>query len=304
MPEVTEAADSEREAVRGAVDAGGRRLEYEWIGPGPEAAPTLVFLHDGLGCVDTWRDFPAALAAATGCGALLYSRAGYGGSETLPGPWPVSFMHDEALAALPELLAALAVRDGFLVGHSDGGSIALIYAAAHPAAQAGGSGPGASGASEGPGDGLRHDPGSRSGAGPGWLRGLALEAPHVFVEPVCLESIGKLPALYRQTDLWRRMVRYHGANAEGCFESWVEVWLRPEFRAWSIADALPWVRCPVLAIQGDQDGYGTLAQLRALAAGCGGEAETLVLPGCGHTPHRQRRDATLAAMTAFVRRLL
>jgi pimeloyl-ACP methyl ester carboxylesterase len=275
MAEMTQPEIAERGAVRGTVEAGGKRLEYEWLGPGPAAAPTLVFLHDGQGCVDTWRDFPAALAAATGCGALVYSRAGYGGSEGLPGPWPVSFMHDEALAALPQVVAALGVRDGFLVGHSDGASISLIYAAA-----------------------------AAAGAVGGWLRGMALEAPHVFVEPVCLESIAKLPALYRQPDLWRRMVRHHGANAQGCFESWVEVWLRPEFRSWSIEDLLPRVRCPVLAIQGDQDPYGTLDQLRAVAAGCAGPTETLVVPSCGHTPHRQQRDATLAAMSGFLRRLL
>src|SRR5579864_7873664 len=129
MAEMTPAETAECGAVRGTVAAGGKRLEYEWLGPGPAAAPTLVFLHDGQGCVDTWRDFPVALAAATGCGALVYSRAGYGGSEALPGPWPVSFMHDEAQAALPEVVAALGVRDGFLVGHSDGASISLIYAA-------------------------------------------------------------------------------------------------------------------------------------------------------------------------------
>src|ERR1700688_4563283 len=263
MAEMTQPEIAERGAVRGTVAAGGKRLEYEWLGPGPAAAPTLVFLHDGQGCVDTWRDFPAALAAATGCGALVYSRAGYGGSEALPGAWALRFM-----------------RDGCLVGHSDGASISLIYAAT-AAASAG-----------------------AAGATGGWLRGMALEAPHVFVEPVCLESIAKLPALYRQPDLWRRMVRVHGANAQACSESWVEVWLRPEFRSWNIEDLLPRVRCPVLAIQGDQDPYGTLDQLRAVAAGCGGPAETLVLPGCGHTPHHQQREAALAAMSGFLRPLL
>lgn len=293
---MTEQADTERiasGAVRETVAAAGRRLEIEWIGPRPAAAPTLVFLHDGQGCVDTWRDFPAALAVATGCGALVYSRAGYGGSEPSPGPWPVSFMHDEATGALPEVIAALGVRDGFLVGHSDGASIALIYAALAAAG-----GPGGSADRGAPGG-----PGSLRGPG-NWLRGMVLEAPHVFVEPVCLESIAKLPALYRQPDLWRRMVRSHGGNAQGCAESWVDVWLRPDFREWSIEDLLPRVRCPVLAIQGEQDPYGTLDQLRAVAAGCAGPTETLVLAGCGHTPHRQQRAATLAAMTAFLRRLL
>ncbi|MBV8200364.1 MAG: alpha/beta hydrolase [Acidobacteria bacterium] len=287
---MTQSDVAARGAVRGTVAAGGRRLEVEWIGPGPAEAPTLVFLHDGQGCVDTWRDFPAALAAATGCGALVYSRAGYGGSEAAPGPWPVSFMHDEARAALPEVIAALGVRDGFLIGHSDGASISLIYAAGGGDAEAAAGGAEAS-------TGARCEPAA-------WLRGLVLEAPHVFVEPVCLESIAKLPGLYRQPELWRRMVRYHGANAASCSERWVEVWLRPEFRSWSIAALLPRIRLPVVAIQGERDPYGTLDQLRAVAAGCGGPVETLVLPGCGHTPHRQQREATLQAMSGFLRRLV
>jgi pimeloyl-ACP methyl ester carboxylesterase len=286
---------AESQGVRSTVTAGGRSLEVEWIGPPPEAAPTLVFLHDGLGCVDTWRDVPAALAAATGCGALVYSRAGYGGSEALPGPWPLSFMHDEARLALPELLAAAGVRDCFLIGHSDGGSIALIYAAAAAGAEPGAPGGSAAGGSAA---------GAASHGAAPRLLGMALEAPHVFVEPVGVESIAKLPGLYRQPELWRRMVRNHGANAQGCFESWVEVWMRPEFLAWTIAELLPAVRCPVLVMQGEQDGYGTLAQLRAVESGCGGPTEALVLPRCGHTPHRQQREATLAAIAGFVHRLL
>jgi pimeloyl-ACP methyl ester carboxylesterase len=273
---------------RGEVIAGGRRLEYVWHGPGPGEAPTLVFLHDGLGCVSTWRDVPAALAAATGCGALVYSRAGYGGSQAAPpaapgapSEWPVRFMHDEAAVVLPRVLAELGVRDGFLVGHSDGASIALLYASA--AEEMG-----------------------------GWLRGLVLEAPHVFVEPVCVESIARLAATYGQGeggregggDLARRMARHHGTNADGCFAGWSGVWLRPEFRAWNIEAALPAVRCPVLAVQGADDEYGTLAQLWAVAAGCGGPVETLAVPDCGHTPHHQQRAATLAAMTDFIRRRL
>jgi pimeloyl-ACP methyl ester carboxylesterase len=265
-----------RDSPRRLATVGGRRLEYEWLGPGPEAAPTLIFLHDGLGCVETWRDFPAALAAEVGCGALVYSRAGYGGSDPAPGPWPLDFMHHEALTVLPGLLAALGVRDGFLVGHSDGASIALLYAGL------------AAGA---------------AGAG-GWLRGLALEAPHLFVEPISIESIAKVPAIYRQAGLAQSMERYHGANAADCLTNWVEVWLRPEFRSWNIEAALPTVRCPVLVLQGEDDAYGTLAQIRALEAGCRGTVETRVLARCGHTPHRQQRAATLAAMTAFLRRWL
>ena len=281
-----------RTASRGVAAVGGRRLEYEWIGPGAEAAPTLVFLHDGLGCVETWRDFPAALAAAVGCGALVYSRAGYGGSDPAPGPWPLDFMHREALEVLPRLLAALGVRDGFLVGHSDGASIALLYAGRALGAA------GAAGAAGVPAGGGQAAPPQ------GWLRGLALEAPHVFVETISVESIAKVPAIYSQAGLAQRMESCHGANAAGCLASWVEVWLRPEFRLWNIEAALPGVRCPVLVLQGEDDAYGTLAQIRAVEAGCGGPVETRILSHCGHTPHRQQRAATLAAMTSFLRRWL
>lgn len=307
-----------RPATRPSVDAAGRRIEYEWIGPGPEEAPTLVFLHDGLGCVGTWRDFPAVLAAATGCGALIYSRTGYGGSQARPGPWPKRFMHDEALAVLPAVLAALGVRDGFLVGHSDGGSISLIYAASlggapdsrHLGRRSGRRQatqptqplhlvkPSQAARSLQPAEPL-HPLQTRQ-----WLRGMVLEAPHVYVESKSLESIAKLPGLYRHTDLWPRMVRYHGANAENCFDSWVDAWLRPEFLSWSIVDLLPSVRCPVLDIQGDEDAFGTPAQLEAIATGCAGPTEIVVLPGCGHTPHHQQREATLAAMTRFLHPLL
>ncbi len=307
----------------GKVQVGDDRLELDWIGPAPGAAPTLVFLHDGLGSAGTWRDVPAALAAATGCGALVYSRAGYGGSTPRPAPWPVRFMHDEATVTLPRLLAALDVRDGFLVGHSDGASIALIYAADRGTrAAAAGPGPG-----PGPNSGPAGGGGRAGAAAQPWewrLRGVILEAPHVFVEPVCVDSIAAMAHGYRRGDLAQRMARRHGANADACFAAWVEVWLRPEFRAWTIEALLPWVSCPVLAMQGEQDEYGTLAQLAAVAARCGivavgaaggagassGAApaavapETLVLPGCGHTPHHQQRDAALAAMVRFVERWL
>jgi pimeloyl-ACP methyl ester carboxylesterase len=299
----------------GKVQVGADRLELDWIGPAPGAAPTLVFLHDGLGSAGTWRDVPAALAAATGCGALVYSRAGYGGSTPRPGPWPVRFMHDEATVTLPRLLAALDVRDGFLVGHSDGASIALIYAADRGARAAAALGPGPG---PGPGPGLSPNPGPAGGgdragaAAQPWewrLRGVILEAPHVFVEPVCVDSIVAMAHGYRRGDLAQRMARRHGANADACFAAWVEVWLRPEFRAWTIEALLPWVSCPVLAMQGEQDEYGTLAQLAAVAARCGTAAaaaapETLVLPDCGHTPHHQQREAALAAMVRFVERWL
>ncbi len=276
------------------VQVGDDRLEVHWIGPAPDEAPTLVFLHDGLGSASTWRDVPAALAAATGCGALVYSRSGYGGSTPRPGPWPVRFMHDEALIALPRLLAALAVRDGFLVGHSDGASISLIHAALLHSSHASAA--------------TASVPAATAGAASWRLRGMVLEAPHVFVEAVCLDSIRAMAQGYHTGDLARRMARHHGANAGACFAAWVEVWLRPEFRAWSIEALLARVRCPILVVQGEQDEYGTLAQLRAVASGCAADPaaaappETLVLADCGHTPHHQQRAAVLAATTRFVER--
>jgi pimeloyl-ACP methyl ester carboxylesterase len=248
--------------------AGGHRLEYEWHGPAPEAAPTLVFLHEGLGCVALWRDFPARLAEATGLGALVYSRAGYGGSDPVPVPRPLRFMHDEALLVLPEALEAMRVRDAILVGHSDGGSIALIHAGGVPGPR---------------------------------VRALILEAPHVFVEDLSVRSIALAADSYRQGDLRARLERHHGANVDVAFWGWNRAWLDPGFRSWNIEEYLSGVHCPVLAIQGEDDEYGTLAQIGAIEAGCGGPVRRLVLPDCGHSPHRAQSDATLLAMADFVR---
>jgi pimeloyl-ACP methyl ester carboxylesterase len=251
--------------------AGGRRLEYEWRGAGPDAAPTLVFLHEGLGCVTMWRDFPARLAEATGLRALVYSRAGYGGSDPVPLPRPLRFMHDEALVVLPQVLAATGIREAILVGHSDGGSIALIHAGGAPASA---------------------------------VLALILEAPHVFVEDLSVRSIAQAAASYQQGDLRRGLARHHGDNVEVAFWGWSRAWLDPGFRSWNIEEYLPGVRCPVLVIQGQDDEYGTLAQIDAIEAGCGGPVHRLMLADCGHSPHRQQPEVTLAVMADFVRDLL
>jgi len=248
--------------------AAGRRLEHEWHGPGPDSAPALVFLHEGLGSVSMWRDFPARLAQATGCGALVYSRAGHGRSDPVPLPRPLRFMHDEALVVLPEVLDAAGVRDAVLVGHSDGGSIALIHA---------------------------------GGPAGGRVRALVLEAPHVFCEELSVRSIAAAAEKYRQGDLRRALERHHGPNVDVAFWGWNRAWLDPAFRDWNIEEYLPGVRVPVLVIQGGRDEYGTLKQLDAIQAGCRGPVERLVLADCGHSPHRDQPDLTLAAMTAFVR---
>ena len=251
----------------------GVRLEARWIGPPPENAPTLVFLHEGLGSVSLWKDFPDRLAGETGCGALVYSRAGYGKSDPVPLPRPVRFMHDEA-ETLSKVLAQAGVRDSILIGHSDGASIALIHA------------------------------GSHSGGRPAGLRGLILEAPHVFTEPHGLASIAKMTEVYRTTDLRERLARHHGANVDIAFRGWNDVWLDPEFRAWNIEEFLPSIAAPILILQGEDDEYGTWRQVEAIQRRSGGPVEALALAGCGHSPHRERPQRTLEAMAAFVRGLL
>ncbi len=255
----------------GFLHAAGFRLEFAWHGPPPGEAPTLVFLHEGLGCVSLWRDFPARLAEATGCGALVYSRAGYGRSDPVELPRPVSFMHHEGLRVLPEVLDAAGVRDAVLVGHSDGASIAVVHAG--------------------------------SGAA-GRVRALVLEAPHVFVEDVSVASIARAGEAYREADLRAKLGRHHGDNVDCAFRGWNEVWLHPEFRAWNLEAYLPAISVPVLVVQGEADEYGTLAQVEAVRAGVRGPVETLVLPGVGHSPHRDRPDETLAAMAGFIRERL
>ncbi len=247
----------------------GVRLETARYGEPAAGRPTLVFLHEGLGSVSLWRDFPRRVAAATGCPALAYSRRGYGRSDPVALPRPLSFMHDEARVVLPALLAAAGIEDAILIGHSDGASIAIIYA-------------GENGAK---------------------LRGLVLEAPHVFVEQVCVDSIAKVRASYRTSGLRERLARHHGANVDCAFYGWADSWLDPAFRGWNLEEFLSGIRVPTLAIQGEDDEYGTLAQLERVCAQVAGPAERLVLQKCGHAPHRDQREATLAAIAGFVRRL-
>lgn len=249
------------------VNAAGRSLCYEWI-EGRDS-PTLVFLHEGLGSIRQWRDFPARVAQATGCRALVYDRYGYGRSEVLEeARRTVRFMHDDALLFLPELRKNLEIGDAILVGHSDGASIALIHAGAGYAA-----------------------------------RGVAVMAPHVFIEPVCLSSIAEAAKAFETTDLPARLGRYH-RDAKKTFYGWAGVWSEENFRRWDIRrDYLPNIRCPVLAIQGEEDEGGTMAQLDETAAHVGGPCELLKLAECGHTPFRDQPEATLAAVTRFIERL-
>lgn len=248
----------------------GVRLECRWIGPAPDEAPTIVFLHEGLGSVSTWRDFPDALAAATGCGALVYSRAGYGRSDPVDLPRPVRFMHDEA-RVLAQVVEAAGIREHVLLGHSDGASIALIAAG--------------------------------SATVPG-LRALVLEAPHTFAEPCGLESIASIADVYRTTSLRERLARHHGDNVDVAFWGWNRVWLDPDFRAWNIEDVLPGITVPTLVLQGEDDEYGSWKHVEYIQRLSSGPVETLLLPRCGHAPHAEQRETALDAMTRFIRRIL
>jgi pimeloyl-ACP methyl ester carboxylesterase len=249
------------------LTAGGHRLEYERIG-GARDAPVLILLHEGLGSIALWRDFPAKLAQATGCPAVVYSRWGYGRSDALAGPRNVDYMHREALDTLPELRAQLGLDDAILVGHSDGASIALIHA----------------------------------GSGRWPVRAIVLEAPHVFVEDVSITSIAAARTAYETTELRQRLARYH-ADVDSAFRGWNDIWLDAAFRAWNIEEYLAGARCPVLAIQGADDEYGTLQQLDAIGRGVAGPFERLVLPECRHSPHRDQENAVLAAISRFIARL-
>lgn len=268
----TESGDAgARTEEAGFLAVDGTWLECLRIPARTDAAPTLVFLHEGLGSVSAWRGFPARLAAAAGYGALVFSRAGYGRSDGRPGPWPVEFMHREAVEALPAVLREAGVRDAVLFGHSDGASIALLAAG--------------------------------SGAVPG-VRALVLEAPHVFVEDVTVASIARLADALRATpELAARFARHHGENTEALLAAWTEVWLRPAFRRWDITASLPGVTVPTLVVQGEDDEYGTLAQVEAVRRGVRGPVETRVLPACGHSPHRDRPEEVVGAVVEFLGRV-
>lgn len=252
------------------VDVGGARVEVRVIEP-PHDAPSalrtqLVFLHEGLGSISLWRDFPDLVAAQTGLRTIVYSRRGYGGSDPIALPRPVSFMHDEAKGDLPRVLDAVGAReDVILVGHSDGASIALLYASSRPKG----------------------------------LRGVVAMAPHVFVEDVSIASITRARATYEETDLRARLEKHHGKNVDVAFRGWNDVWLSPAFRSWNIEEAVGSIEVPILVIQGREDEYGTLAQVEAIRARSD-KAQALILERCGHSPHRDRKERTLEAIASFV----
>ena len=256
-------------ADSGHLRAGPVSLEYRMIGPRPDAAPTIVMLHEGLGSVTTWGDFPQKVAERSGAGVFVYSRAGYGRSSTTPLPRPLDYMQREAIKMLPKLLDAIGFKRGILLGHSDGATIAAWYA----------------------GSVQDHR-----------VRGLVLIAPHFFMEESNLEAIRNTVATYETTDLRARLARHH-ADVDAAFRGWSGAWLNPGFACFDTTDALAYIRVPILVVQGAADPYGTLAQVGVVEQECYCPVETVVLEGVGHAPHREKPDETLAAIVAFTDRI-
>jgi pimeloyl-ACP methyl ester carboxylesterase len=258
------------EGGEGEVFADGKRLEAVAYGPPPGSAPTIVMLHEGLGCVALWRGFPARLAAETGWGVFAYSRAGYGGSDPVDLPRSLDYMRREARVSLPQVLAAIDFQDGILLGHSDGASIAAIYAGEHL-------------------DDER-------------LRGLVLMAPHLFTEETGLASIAQARLAYETGSLRAKLAKYH-AHVDVAFGGWSDAWLDPGFMAWNIEDAIGRWRVPALLIQGADDQYGTLEQIRAIEARSTTPVTSLILDFCRHSPQTDQPGATLEAIVGFCARI-
>jgi len=256
--------------VPGHLDIDGIRLEYQRIDGSAPGLPTLVLLHEGLGCVGMWKDFPAQLAQTTGHSVFAYSRHGYGRSDSRPPPWSTRYMHDEALEMLPRVLAAAGLEEVILVGHSDGASIALIYAGGveRPLASA-----------------------------------IVLMAPHVFVEGISIDSIGAAACAYAGTNLRDKLKRYHGDNVDAAFWGWNKAWLHPDFARWNIEEYLPRIEVPTLLIQGADDQYGTRKQLDAIERRTRGSVTTRVLADCRHSPHIDQPGQTLSEIADFLERL-
>jgi pimeloyl-ACP methyl ester carboxylesterase len=254
----------------GTLRIGTSDIEYRLIGPQPNDAPTIVMLHEGLGSSDVWGDFPKELQAATGAGVFLYSRAGYGASSPVALPRPLDFMEREALDVLPQLLKAIGFRRGLLLGHSDGASIAAIYA---------------------------------GGIQDHRVRGVILMAPHFITEDFGLESIRKTKQDFETGELRSKLARWH-KDVDHTFNGWVDVWLNPAFRSWNISEYLAYVRVPTAIIQGADDQYGTNQQIEIAEEECYCPVDVTILPKVRHSPHRDAPEATLRTVADFANRLL
>jgi pimeloyl-ACP methyl ester carboxylesterase len=245
-------------------------LEYRMIGPQPEAAPTLVMLHEGLGSAGLWGDFPDRLQAVTGFGVFAFSRAGYGASTPAKLPRGLDYMHVEALEILPKLLDRIDFRRGLLVGHSDGASIAAIYA---------------------------------GGTGDHRVRGVVMIAPHFVVEDVSVASIAAIKTVYETGGLRAKLERWHG-DVDNAFYGWNGAWLDVRFRDWDISEYLAYIRVPVAILQGVDDEYGTIRQVEIAREECYCPVDVTMIAGAGHSPHREAPEATLNAISEFARSIL
>src|ERR1700761_8743176 len=257
-------------ASSGFLTIDNANLEYRLLGPAPADAPTLVLLHEGLGSASLWGDFPERLQAATGLGVFAYSRAGYGASSPVTLPRPLDYMQREALDVLPKLLDAIGFQRGLLVGHSDGASIAAIYA---------------------------------GGVQDHRLCGIVLMAPHFVVEDVSVNSIAEIKTAYETTNLRDKLSRWH-TNVDNAFYGWNGAWLDPKFRAWDISDYLAYVRIPIAIIQGADDQYGTLRQIEIAREECYCPVDVTILAATGHSPHREAAEATLNAIAELAAAVL
>ncbi len=248
----------------------GRRIEYLRLPSSHprEGAPAMVFLHEGLGSLSMWRDFPQQLADACGCEAIVFSRYGYGRSDPLTEKRTPGYMHHEALTCLPQFLNLLNVEQPILFGHSDGGSIALIHA----------------GAAQRP------------------VTAAVVMAPHVMVEDIAIDGIKRTRQVYLDTDLKQRLAKYH-QDPDSAFWGWNDIWLDPEFRAWNIEEFLAPIACPVLAIQGEDDEYATMDQIERIGRQCR-DVELVRLADCRHSPHKDQPQQVIAAVAEFVARVL
>jgi pimeloyl-ACP methyl ester carboxylesterase len=254
---------------RALVKIGDIELETTFQAPTNQVAPVIVFLHEGLGSLSIWRDFPSRLARATGCGALVYSRYGYGRSTVCVSGFAPDYMHREALETLPALLDHFEIEKPILYGHSDGASISLVHAG-----------------------GARRS-----------VRGLIVEAPHVFVEPESLVGLDMALDAFQNQGLRESLARHH-RNANQTFSNWHAVWGSQAFRDWNLEGFLPAIQVPVLLVQGAEDAYGSLDQLDAIERGVTGRCERKVLNACGHSPHREMTDQVLDTATAFIQGLI
>jgi pimeloyl-ACP methyl ester carboxylesterase len=242
------------------------RMEYQWVGAAESEHPVVVFLHEGLGSIALWKDFPEQFCSRHGLTGLVFSRYGYGQSTPRPADerWPVTFMHAQAHEVLPAFLAALGVDKPWLFGHSDGGSIALLHASCFPDA----------------------------------VSGIVVVAPHIFVEDISVTSIAQAREAYLSTDLRAKLARYH-ADPDSAFWGWNDIWLDPAFRAWNIEGELQRISCPILAVQGEDDEYGTLEQIRGIQRKAP-QTRLLILPQCGHSPHRDQPEALMQEAARFI----